>query len=271
LRNRYPAAVAATTASPELEIPVPEVPVVAQPLVERAPTAVSKPFLVPKESPKIEAPKPTPEPAISVDPQSSARAVAMAKIEARAVEKAAVEPVKSVVVPPVPPVTKTDKVFAKTAAVNRPEPPKPDLKPERKSPISDAKEQILTAADDIGPSVVVQKVAEPPLFSSYTNASAALEREHGEERGTRMLILAVVAVVIAAIAGGAWWYKNHSTAPEAPAPVEQQVAQDAAPPTPVPEVSTPASNQPAVVLSPKCRVVWASSRLPVARARRRRG
>lgn len=242
LQKRYPAAV--NSLPPLSSAPAVEVP---EPIQAPAPT---KPFLVAKEPARFESPKP---PAIVPPPAPKAPAVQVpvtAKapappVEARIVETVAPAPVVKAVVPPVPLVkaetvapgakVETERTAAKIEA------PRPLERQGAK------REEVLSAAADIGPSVVVHQAPEPQLFSSYnTNPAAALDRERKEENGARRIIVAVAAVVLLSIVGGGWWYAKHKAPTPAPAVETSQAAQPSAP-APLQQVS-PTQEPPATIV-----------------------
>jgi TonB family protein len=86
------------------------------------------------------------------------------------------------------------------------------------------KDEILTTAADIGPSVVTKSEETAPTFGSYGHtAASALEHQHRADSGIRKIIL-VAAVVIALVIAGGWYFTHRSSATT---PAEVQAASPA--------------------------------------------
>ncbi|HEX6880141.1 MAG TPA: TonB family protein [Terriglobales bacterium] len=99
---------------------------------------------------------------------------------------------------------------------------------------------ILSAADDIGPSAVdVNEKDDRPLFGAYNeSAAAALDRQRSSESGIRKLML-IAAVLIAVVVGGGWYFMHRGSNVVDPSEVA------AATPQPVSTPAQPAASAPA--------------------------
>ena len=211
LYNRYPGssaqAAAANTSgatAPKAD-PKPAVPAKS----ESAPKVTSAAATAP--APKVSAPAPKVE--------TAPKAIESAKPKS-AVPTSSIKLTEAPVI--VPPVAPEPKKEAKAASAKQ-EPLRIERKTDapRYAPVVDIdagrekKEDVLSAAADIGPVTIAKTRVEAPAFAGYGNSalSAYEQREREESGSKRVLMIAAALVVVFALVAGGYLFSRKSSKP----------------------------------------------------------